>query len=306
MFVSFRPSASLMARRALGICSLLAVTLGAAHAAEQLPTGGHTGNAFINTWDDDGDGKVTRPEYETVRTARFATTDSDHNGSLTVEEYVGEYAVRLDRDIADERTASLKQTDTRFKALDKDEDKFIGRAEYDSSGDRAFVHLDTNKDGRITNDDAQPAEKQDRPRRSIIGMPTSHTLAGMLEIYDDDGDDILTRAQYDAERAKVFAATDTNKDGKLDHDEYVNEFVARLGVRIEDRRQAQLKQGKVRFKAIDSNENGEISRDEYFAMSARMFERTDTNKDGVISQDDPAPVREPRKDERAVSQVQTP
>jgi hypothetical protein len=138
-------------------------------------------------------------------------------------------------------------------------------------------------------------------------MPTSHNLAGMLEIYDNDGDDILTRAQYEAERAKVFAATDTNKDGKLEHDEYANEFDARLSQRIADRRQAQLKQGHVRFKAIDTNENGDISREEYFVMSSRMFERTDTNKDGVISQDDPAPVREPRKDERAVtSQVQTP
>lgn len=315
MFVSSRASAPLMARRALRICALVAAVsavLGVAHGAETaevgkaLPTGGHTGNAFISTWDDDGDGKVTQSEYETVRKARFATTDSDHNNSLTVEEYVGEYAVRLDRDIADERTASLKQTDTRFKALDKDEDKFISRAEYDTSGDRAFVHLDRNKDGRITNDDAEPAARETQRRRSIIGMPTSHTLAGMLEIYDDDGDDVLTREQYAAERAKVFAATDTNEDGKLDHDEYVNEFNARLSQRIEDRRQAQLKQGKVRFKAIDSNENGEISRDEYFAMSSRMFERTDTNKDGVISQDDPAPVREPRKDERAVSQVQTP
>lgn len=316
MSVSSRASAPLMVRHALRICSLAAVLsamAGVAHGAETaeagkaLPTGGHTGNAFIGTWDDDGDGKVTHTEYETVRKARFATTDSDHNGSLTVDEYVNEYAIRLDRDIADERNASLKQTDTRFKALDEDEDKSISRAEYDNSGDRAFVHLDRNKDGRITNDDAEPDTKETPRRRSIIGMPTSHNLAGMLEIYDDDGDDVLTREQYDAERVKVFAATDTNKDGKLDHDEYVNEFNARLSQRSDDRRQAQLKQGRVRFKAIDADENGAISRDEYFAMSARMFDRTDTNKDGVITQDDPPPVREPRTDERAVtSQVPTP
>lgn len=315
MSVSSRASAPLMGRHVLRICSLAAVLstmVGVAHGAETaevgkaLPTGGHTGNAFIATWDDDGDGKVSHAEYEAVRKARFATTDSDHNGSLTVDEYVNEYAVRLDRDIADERNASLKQTDTRFKALDKDENKFVSRAEYDDSGERAFVHLDRNRDGRITNDDGEPNAKETPRRRSIIAMPTSHALAGMLEIYDDDGDDVLTREQYIKERAKVFAATDTNKDGKLDHAEYVSEFNARLSQRIDDRRQAQLKQGHVRFKAIDTNENGDISRDEYFAMSARMFERTDTNKDGVITQDDPPPVREPRKDERAVSQVQTP
>lgn len=318
MFVSSRASAPLMARRALRICSLAAVisaTLGMAHGAENavatesLPTGGHAGNAFIAAWDDDGDGKVSRAEYEVVRNARWATSDGDHDGSLTVDEYVNEYAVRLDRDIADERNASLKQTDTRFKALDKDSDEFISRAEYDNSGDRGFVHLDRNKDGKVTLEDADPAEKNAQPqrRRSVISMPTSHNLAGMLEIYDDDGDDVLTREQYDTQRAKVFAATDINKDGKIDHDEYVNEFNARLAQRIDDRRQAQLKQGRVRFKAIDANENGGISRDEYSAMSARMFDRTDTNEDGVISQDDPPPVRERRPEDRPVtSQVQTP
>jgi Ca2+-binding EF-hand superfamily protein len=318
MFVSSRASAPLMNRRALrifGLATLISATLGVANGAENmtssqaLPTGGHAGNAFIGTWDDDGDGKVSRAEYEAVRNARFATTDGDHNGSLTVEEYLNEYAVRLDRDIADERNASLKQTDTRFKALDKDEDQFINRAEYDSSGERAFVHLDRNKDGKVTREDADPAAKQEtnRRRRSIIGMPTSHNLAGMLEIYDDDGDDVLTREQYDTQRAKVFAATDTNKDGKLDQDEYAKEFDARLAQRIDDRREAQLKQGRVRFKAIDADENGAISRDEYFAMSIRMFDRADTNKDSIVSQDDPPPVRERRTEERTVTnQVQTP
>lgn len=318
MFVFSRASAPLMARRAMRICSLAAVIsalLGVAHGAQNtaskpaLPTGGHAGNAFIGTWDDDGDGKVSRAEYEAVRKARFATSDGDHDGSLTVDEYVNEYAVRLDRDIADERAASLKQTDTRFKALDKDEDKFISHAEYDSSGDRAFVHLDRNKDGKVTQEDADPAVKQasTQRRRSIIGMPTSHSLAGMLEIYDDDGDDVLTREQYDTQRSKVFALTDTNHDGKLDHDEYAKEFDTRLAQRIDDRRQAQLKQGRVRFKAIDADDNGGISRDEYFAMSARMFNRADTNKDNVVAQDDPPPVREARTEARPVtSQVQTP
>lgn len=316
MFVSSRASAPLMARRAWGFCSLamvISLALSVGHGAENsagqsLPTGGHSGNAFIGTWDDDGDGKVPRAEYETVRKARFAATDANGDGALTIEEYLNEYAVRLDRDIADERSASMKQTDTRFKALDKDEDKFISRAEYDNSGERAFVHLDRNKDGRITQDDAEPAKKeaQNQRRRSIIGMPTSHEVAGMLEIYDDDGDDVLTREQYDAQRAKIFAATDTNNDGKLDHHEYVREFDARLAQRIEDSRQAQIKQGRVRFKAIDADKNGTISRDEYFAMSARMFERADTNKDNVVSQDDPRPPRERRREEQAVSQAATP
>jgi hypothetical protein len=316
MFVSSRASASLVAGHAVRVAIALSATVfTVAQAAEttdanrSLPTGGHAGNAFIGTWDDDGDGKVLRAEYETVRTARFATTDADRDGSLTVEEYVNEYAARLDRDIADERQASRKQTHTRFNALDKDEDKFVSRAEFDDSGDRAFVHLDNDKDGKITQQDAAPAKDapQARRPRSIIAMPTTHTLTGMLEIYDDDGDDVLTKEQYNKQRAAAFAATDSNKDGKLDLNEYTSEFTARLSGRIAERREAQLKQARVRFKAIDDNENASISREEYVAMSARMFERTDTNKDGLITQDDPPPVRQPRSDDQAVtSQVSTP
>jgi Ca2+-binding EF-hand superfamily protein len=315
MFVSTCASAALMACRAVRVRSLAiaisATVFSLAHAgqtSDSLPTGGHAGNAFIGAWDDDGDGKVSRTEYETARTSRFATTDANRNDALSVDEYVDEYAVRLDRDIADEREASLKQTNTRFEALDKDDDKFVSRAEYDASGERGFVHLDRDQDGKVTQQDAAPAKGQTQPgrQRSLIAMPTTHTLAGMLEIYDDDGDDVLSKEQYDRQRASAFAATDTNQDGKLDANEYTSEFAARLTARIAERREAQLKQAKVRFKAIDDNENGSISRDEYVAMSARMFERADTNKDGRVAQDDPPPVRQPRTDERAVtSQVQT-
>lgn len=314
MLVHFRLSALLRARHAAPICGLVSVALfvAAAHSAETvetLPPGGHAGGAFIAAWDNDGDGKVSRTEYETVRVERFAATDRNRDGSLNVDEYLNEYVVRLDRQIADERDASMKQTNTRFRSIDKDADQVISRTEYDSSGERAFTHLDQDKDGRITTQDAEPKRENAAPvsRRSVISMPTSHTRAGMLEIYDDDGDDVLTREQYNAQRARAFAATDLNKDGKLDETEYTKEFAARLSHRIDERREDQLKQGRVRFKAIDDDKNGGISRDEYFAMSARMFDRTDTNKDGLVSQDDPPPVRKPREDERPMtSQAQSP
>jgi hypothetical protein len=45
--------------------------------------------------------------------------------------------------------------------------------------------------------------------------------------------------------------------------------------------------------------NGTISRDEYVAMSTRMFERADTNKDGLVLADDPAPPKREREQERS-------
>jgi len=272
-------------------------------ATQARPTGGHAGSQFLAAWDDDGDDKVSRAEYDKARVQRFAFTDANKDGGLSVDEYLNEYATRLDPQIADERQASIKQTHTRFNALDKDHDGFIARTEYDLSGAQSFEHLDTQKTGQISEVPKEADETNEaRPqRRSVIRMPSSHTRAGFVEIYDADGDGVLTRAQYDTERAKVFAATDANKDGKLDVTEYVAEFSARLDLRIADSRQAQLKQGKVRFNAIDDDKSGAIGRDEYLAMSARMFERTDTNKDGVVSKEDPAPLREERSANNATA-----
>lgn len=275
-----------------------------------LPTGGHAPDLFIPAWDENGDGKVPRAEYDVVRAERFRLADEDGSGALNADEYIDEYAIRLDRQMADERKASIDQTHTRFRALDRDKGSSVSRAEYDASGEHVFARLDHDKDGRIAkadpdagaveatkSGDATRAESS-RPRpRLVIAMPTTHTRAGFVQMYDGDADDVVTRAQYDSQRTAAFTATDVNRDGKLDEAEYVNEFVERLDRQIARVRQAQLQQGQVRFESIDRDKNGAMSREEYFSMSAGTFMRADTNSDGVVSQDDPPPARNERDQE---------
>jgi Ca2+-binding EF-hand superfamily protein len=303
----------------------LQVVIAAAFAQEApLPTGGHAGNVFIGAWDTDGDGKVSRTEYDATRTQRFAQSDENSDAALSADEYVNEYATRLDHDIADARKDFIEQTHTRFRSLDKDGDGGVSRAEYDESGKRTFTQLDHNKDGRIAASDpdkAQPAARAEkaeehvkvekaRPARArpVITMPTTHTRKGFLEIYDTDADEAVTRAQFDEQRASAFVKTDSNSDGKLDPNEYLEEFADRLDRRIARTREAQLKQGLVRFESIDADKNGGISRDEYLAMSARFFERADTNKDGTVADNDPPPPPEERRErsERTASSKANP
>lgn len=287
----------------LMLISAAAIADEAKPATRSQATGGHANAQFVRSWDENGDDKVARAEYDDARVQRFAATDTDKSGSLSQSEYINEYAVRLDVQIADEKKASLQQTDTRFRALDKDHDNFIARAEYDASGTKAFQHLDPDRDGHISERDSQAQPAARRASQSVIRMPTTHDLAGFIEIHDTDGDGEVTRGQFDAQRAAAFTATDSNRDGKLDRSEYLQEFVARLDRQIELRRHDQLKQGGVRFKSIDDDKNGSISHEEYVAMSTRMFERTDTNKDGVVSADDPAP---PKQERAAVSAAANP
>jgi Ca2+-binding EF-hand superfamily protein len=163
------------------------------------------------------------------------------------------------KQLASERAGHLRQTHVRFNALDKDEDGYISRAEFNRSGDLAFERMDTNKDGMLSAADPKPeprgedtrseqtrseqtrseqtrqqqAQRTDQPRRKLLlKMPTTHSVDGMLAMYDSNKDGVISREEYAKGRAAQFAATDANGDGQLSYDEYVAEFAGRLDQQI--------------------------------------------------------------------------
>ncbi|KUM54169.1 EF-hand domain-containing protein [Rheinheimera sp. EpRS3] len=153
------------------------------------------------------------------------------------------------KQLASERAGHLRQTHVRFNALDKDEDGYISRAEFNRSGDLAFERMDTNKDGVLSAADPKPeprgqdtrseqtrqqqAQGTEQPRRErLLKMPTTHSVDGMLAMYDSNKDGVISREEYAKGRAAQFAATDANGDGQLSYDEYVTEFAGRLDQQI--------------------------------------------------------------------------
>jgi Ca2+-binding EF-hand superfamily protein len=120
-------------------------------------------------------------------------------------------------------------------------------------------------------------------------MPTSHSVQGFLELYDEDADGVVSRAEFDAHRQRAFADTDTDGDGSLSENEYLAEFENRLDRQANRVREAQIKQAHVRFGAIDSDKNGTISPAEYLATGLRSFSFWDTDGDGVVSAADSLP-----------------
>ncbi len=246
--------------------------------------------AFIEEHDRDADGRVSRDEYTAFRNARFASADVNGNGLLDENEYVDEYAVRLDRQLESERKGHVTQTLTRFKSLDRNGDGAISWEEYQASGERTWKHWDSHGTGRVL---AQEHEQSPRQRtRSVLAMPTSHNIGGFLELYDDDADGVVTRADFDRQRQQVFAATDTDGDGLLSLDEYRLEFENRLDRQAASVRDRQLKQARVRFGVLDGDKDGAISAAEYLATGLRSFERWDTDGDGHVAASDPLPSRE--------------
>lgn len=124
---------------------------------DERAAGGHEKINFLDFYDVNGDAAVTRAEFDAQRGRDFDKTNVTHDGNLTEKQYVDEFTVRLDRQLAAERAAQIKQAHVRFGVLDKNKDGHISREEFDASGAKMFDALDTNKDGVV--DERDKSEK---------------------------------------------------------------------------------------------------------------------------------------------------
>ncbi|VFR21315.1 Probable calcium-binding signal peptide protein [plant metagenome] len=283
--------------------------LSSAASAQTAPgprplVGGHGNNvlAFIAEHDDNGDGRVTWEEFETFRRTRFNATDTDNNGTVEEAEYVAEFDARVAAEIERERAAQVEQTRARFAALDSDRNGQISRTEFDAAGEKTWqggLKALASKGSEAT---AAPqreaktaggAQRFDNQRRSRLGMPTSHTAAGFLELYDENGDGKVDRAEYQRVRDAQLFRTDSNGDGQLALDEYMAEFETRVDRRIDALDQGGDRQVHVRFGVLDADKDGHMTFAEYQVSGKRLFGTADRNKDGVVDALDakvPAPA----------------
>lgn len=296
----------------LASACFVALLLSSAASAQTPPSvrplvGGHGNNvlAFIAEHDDNGDGRVTWQEFEAFRRNRFDATDSDRNGSVDEAEYVAEFEARVAAEIQRERADQIEQTKARFAALDTDKSGFVTRAEFDAAGERTWqggLNAVAGKGSAAqapARDEARTtaaAQRFDNARRSRLGMPTSHTAAGFLALYDDNGDGTVDPAEFQRVRAAQFARTDSSGDGRLALDEYLAEFETRVDRRIATLEQGGDRQVHVRFAALDADSNGRMTFAEYQVSGKRLFDTADRNKDGVVdAADAKVPATAPRR-----------
>ena len=86
----------------------------------------HTKEAFMDSNDEDGDGIVSKEEFLAIRELSHAEKDLNRDGIVTEAEYVAEWEQRLDKQLAKQREASVKQAYVRYGSLDKDRNNNIG------------------------------------------------------------------------------------------------------------------------------------------------------------------------------------
>jgi len=120
--------------------------------------------AGLRDADSDGDGSVSRAEFDAQAHARFNTLDSDQSESLDRAEFQAAFDAAIARlPWAIRRRASDRANpDRAFSDRDTDGDGVISRSESLSDASRAFGRFDLDGNGILTPDEAAAIREQAR------------------------------------------------------------------------------------------------------------------------------------------------
>lgn len=112
----------------------------------------HELETFVGEYDLDRNGSVSKEEFQKERERRFLSTDTNHDGSISLAEYYDEFRGRLMFSKPDPETVErqLGQTNVRFDSLDSNSDGGISLAEFYHSGWNMFGEHDYNRDGMVS------------------------------------------------------------------------------------------------------------------------------------------------------------
>ena len=179
-----------------------------------------------------------------------------------------------------------------LKSADLNKDGVIEQSEFQTARDKWFADLDANKDGFVSADElkafgekmhAEWAKKH--ADQTANDKPDADRKHGdfsqrILERVDTDKDGKISKAEFDAEGAKLFAKLDENGDGKIAQNEMPQRHWAGFGGKMFDR--------------MDADKDGKVTKSEFEAAGEKFFQKLDKNGDGIIEKDE---MQKPHGDE---------
>ncbi|MBB4567480.1 EF-hand domain-containing protein [Rhizobium leucaenae] len=156
-----------------------------------------------------------------------------------------------------------------LKQFDTNGDMKISKDEVKAGVDKIFDEIDTNKDGQIT-----PGELRAYRKERVKQWKAEHAKSAdeQAQSNQDKGD----QGKGDQTQGDQ-AQNDDNQDGGMHrghhpHGRFMHE--------------AAMMRTTLLFQRVDTDENGQISKQEAEDAANKLFDRMDRNHDGVISLDD--------------------
>jgi Ca2+-binding EF-hand superfamily protein len=161
-----------------------------------------------------------------------------------------------------------------FLELDANNDTVLEADEVPESGRKAFEALlklgDADKDGKL-----QASEMRALTAKAMSASPGA---GQRFRAADKDGDGKLSRDEFPG-RPGAFDRLDADKDGFLTREEVATFFRKVAG---QPKAKGAARSPEERFKALDKDGDGKLSRDEFPGRPAG-FDRLDADKDGFLS-----------------------
>lgn len=254
---------------------------------------------MFEKFDQNSDGVITKDEVSAALDAHFKSADADGNGSVTLDEF---------------RAAALAESKPMqvraFQRLDRDGDGTVTTDEFNKASDRMFSRLDRNGDGMM--EPGRGSGKQggqgagqgagqgggegrgpggngmrqgmgpDMGQGMGPGMmpdmmhgPRGGGFYALFAQFDADQDGKVSREEFEAGRAKLFALADTDGSGGFalqDFPAIWQEVTGPHTVRM--------------FQKLDADGNLGLTREEIAGPMAGLVEKMDRNGDGVITKAD--------------------
>jgi collagen type III alpha len=180
----------------------------------------------------------------------------------------------------------------RMRALDKDGNGKISREETPERMIPLFERADADGDGCL--DEKELMELASRfggpggPRRGT-GRPGGEADrgSGRLMGLDADGNGKISKDELPAPMQPQFSRIDTNGDGFLDREE-LRQMATRFGPGGPGRPGAEAGRGDVakRILNMDADGDGQVTKDEVPERMQGLFDRIDTNADGVLDEEE--------------------
>lgn len=170
---------------------------------------------------------------------------------------------------------------------DSNSDGVLTRAEFDAGRTAMFARLDGDNNGQLTREEMR-AERRDHGGRRGGHRGGHRDGGGMhhLASADANNDGNITREEFLARPNEMFRRLDANNDGVIS----ANERPQR-GERDDRGERRADRADRPERPDPDANNDGTISRAEFTAMGAGLFERLDANNDGRVTQEEARDAR---------------